>query len=173
MTNAFGANGYPLLQWDRKPIDPHLLTGFALHWEEEFTLVHLMDDVHYCLDGYAVFRNANVRRWREVAPDEFEARAGKLQRLRPRVPAGLRLDSLKEIIATAGEVFPLLTLHRERLNRKVCYLGKFLQVNGRSVTLRDISPGAEWGGKERYALNDITLLEFGRAYNTLLARMTN
>jgi hypothetical protein len=41
------------------------------------------------------------------------------------------------------------------------------------MTILAISPQAEWEEEERYELRDITLLEFGGAYEILLTRMAS
>jgi hypothetical protein len=32
-----------LVEFDRRPIDPHPLVGFALDWTEDLTLLHLLN----------------------------------------------------------------------------------------------------------------------------------
>ncbi len=39
------------------------------------------------------------------------------------------------------------------------------------MAIKAISPQALWEGEESYALNEITLLEFGGEYEKLLQRM--
>lgn len=78
---------------------------------------------------------------------------------------------MKEAVCTAGEAFPLITIHRERMDRSVCFVGRLRRTTQRAVTILEISPQAAWETESRYPINDITLLEFGGAYETLLARM--
>jgi hypothetical protein len=169
---AFAANGFPLLEFDRKPIDRDLLRGFALAWSAELTLVQVMCDKMFRLNGYAVFRNSDVRRWRAVSRDDFLARAAVLHRVRPCKPGVVTIASMKEAVVSAGATFPLITIHRERTERGCCYVGKMLRASQRAMTLLHISTQAQWEGEEEsYPLRDITLLEFGGAYEKLLARM--
>jgi len=168
---AFKARGFPLLEFDRAPIDRNALKGFALGWNSELTLIQVTDDVHFRLLGYAIFRNSDVKRWRPVRPDDFLARAVRLNRLRPSKPAGVSYESMKEAVSSVGAAFPLITIHRERIDRTVCYVGKVRRTSQRATTILSISPQAEWEPEECYQLKDITLLEFGGAYETLLARM--
>jgi hypothetical protein len=86
---AFHANGFSLLEFDRKPIDRDPLQGFAIQWNSDLTLVHLVEDRTFRLDGYAVFRNSDVRRWRPIPKSEFLARAATLNKLRPQKPEGV------------------------------------------------------------------------------------
>src|SRR5712671_5158581 len=100
VADAFTLNSFPLLQFDRKAIDKHLLSGFAIDWTDDFTLIQLIEDHTYRLNGYCVFRNTDIRRWRSVRKEEFLARASRLHKLRPSRPAKLSLASMKEALAT-------------------------------------------------------------------------
>ena len=164
--------GFPLIQFDRRPIDRDLLVGLALKWSTDITVIHVLENSQFQLNGYAVFRNSEVRRWRPIPRDEFYARAAVLNRVLPELPTGVKITSMKEAVSTAGKAFPLITIHRERIQRGVCEIGTFLRTTQRSVVLRPISPEAEWEEEETYLLRDITLLEFGGAYEQLLDRMS-
>ena len=165
--------GFPLVEFDRAPINRNVLRGVALGWNSELTLIQVLDDAYFRLNGYAIFRNSDVKRWRPVGPDDFLARAAKLNKLRPSKPAGVRYSSMKEALSSAGAAFPLITIYRERLDRTVCYVGKVRRTSQRATTILPISPQAEWEPEERYQLKDITFLEFGGAYEVLLARMAD
>ena len=168
---AVVVNGFRLLEFDRTPINRNILTGFPLGWNSKLTLVEVLDDVYFRLNGYAIFHNADVKRWRPIRADDFRGKAVKLNKLRPVAPAGVRFSSMREAVSSAGVAFPLITVHRERIRRNAFYVGKVLRTSQRATTLLPISPGAEWELEERYQLKDITLLEFGGAYEDLLFRM--
>jgi len=59
-------------------------------------------------------------------------------------------------------------IHRERIERGVCSVGKVRRTSQRSATFILISPEAEWDVEESFLLRDITLVEFGGAYERLL-----
>ena len=105
----FTINGFPLIEFDRRPIDRTVLRGFVLGWSDEVTLVHLLDCGTYHLNGYAVFRNPDIKNWRELPKEDFLARVAPLRRLRPRMPAGMELKSMRHAINFAGANFPLIT----------------------------------------------------------------
>jgi hypothetical protein len=170
---AFEANGFPLVEFDRKPVDQHPIRGFALAWNTDLTLVHLIEEHRFHLNGYAVFRNKDVRRWREITPGRFLARSAKPLKLSPSMPEGVAITSMKHAAASAGAAFPLITLHRERINRGVCYIGKVLRTSQRTVTVLPIDPQAEWDKAENHRLAEITRLEFGGAYEDLLFRLAD
>ena len=169
--DGFMLGGFPLVEFDRKPIDAFPLRGFALAWNHELTLIQVLNDDFFRLNGYAVLRNLDVRRWRTFPKDDFRARAVHLQRVHPLSPGGVRIGSMREALSSAGAAFPLITIHRERIKKRVCFVGKFLGASRRTLTIREISPQAEWEQQEDYTIRDITLLEFGGEYEKLLSKM--
>jgi len=64
-----------VVEFDRKPLDRNLLCGFVLEFTDRLTLTSLLDDVRFDLNGYFVFRNSDVRRWRPVGEDSVRVRA--------------------------------------------------------------------------------------------------
>jgi hypothetical protein len=168
---AFEANGFPLLEFDRRPIDRDRLAGFALGWNSEFTLLHVYEREQFRLNGYSIFRNSDIRSWRRIAKEELLARAARLHRLRPAIPGGVAISSIGEALSGAGEAFPLITIYRERIKRNVCHVGKFLDANQRSLSIFSITSEAEWESRETYRLKDITLIQFGGAYERLLHKL--
>src|SRR5260370_36828776 len=115
--------GFPLLGFDRKPIDPLPLRGFALAWNADLTLIQVLNSDFFRLNGYAIFRNSDVKRWRPVSKPDFVARAVRLQNVRPSKPDTVTIGSMKEALASAGAAFALITIHRERIKRGVCHVG--------------------------------------------------
>jgi hypothetical protein len=143
----------------------------VLDWGPELTLVQVFDTDSFQLDGYAVFRNSDVRRWREIPKADFAARAADFNNVLPSRPKLVTIASMKESAASAGASFPLITIHRERIKKGVCFVGRFVRASQRSITIESITPQAEWEGQENYRLKDITLLEFGGVYENLLSAL--
>ena len=142
-----------------------------MDWNRDLTLVHLIEDHRFRLNGYAVFRCKDVRRWRAVPRNDFLAKSVRLLRLSPSRPRNVSLASLKEAITSVGTKFALITVHRERVNRGACEVGRLLRASQRTVKILSITPQAEWEGPESYRMKDVTLLEFGGAYEELLCQM--
>jgi len=168
---AFAVDGFPLLESDRRPVDQNSLVGFALTWNANLTLIQPIETEQFLLNGYTIFRNSDVKRWRPISNDDFQARAAILHKLGPRKPAKVGITSVREALSSAGKAFPLVTIHTERVRRGVCYIGRVLRTSQRAVTVLSISPQADWDGEESYLLKNITLIEFGGTYERLLARM--
>jgi hypothetical protein len=75
------------------------------------------------------------------------------------------------VIASTPESFPLISIHREKIRPGKYRVGKVLRIGQRSLRLLSVSPEAEWEEEESFQLKDITLVEFGGAYESLLVRM--
>jgi hypothetical protein len=164
-------NGFPLMEFDRRPIDPYNLAGLVLTWNTKLTLVQPIEKEQFLLNGYSIFRNSDVEGWRPIPKEDFLARATVLHKLRPRKPAEVGIDSVRQALSSAGKAFPLVTIHTERVRRDVCYIGRVLRTSQRALTLLSISPRADYDEEESYLLKNITLIEFGGTYERLLAHM--
>jgi hypothetical protein len=160
-----------LVEFDRRPLDRFLLRGFVLEYNHYLTLIHVLNDYIWALNGYAVLANADVRKWRTVETESFIARAVAHQRLRPKAPAGVQIENWRSVCETAGKQFPLLTISRERLKRNACDIGRFIKTSQRSLIVRDLDPDVKWCGLEKYQFRDFTLMKFGGAYESLLAAL--
>ncbi len=157
-----------LIEFDRKPIDPYALRGFALDWTDDLTLMQEVNTDRMELNGYSVIRNEDVRRWR-LEPKTFIERALKLKGVAPTPLDGVSLASWRNVLETAGRLFPLVTLRREKINPRVCYIGCVRSMTEKVVTLTKIDPDARWGDTKRYRFSDLTKVDFGGGYEDALA----
>ena len=84
---------------------------------------------------------------------------------KPRV----RVDSVVDLLESAGRTFPLVAIHCEAVDPEVCYIGKFLGFEQRKVRLREIDTDANWHVEDSlYRLKDITRVDFGGHYEEAL-----
>jgi hypothetical protein len=59
----------------------------------------------------------------------------------------------------------LVTIHRERVDRGVCWIGRVIGVDRGCVKLLEIRPDATWNDEpEVYRLSEITRIDFGGGY---------
>jgi len=158
-----------LVEFDRKPLDLNKLVGFVLQLTDALTLVQPVDFNRMELNGYSVIRNKDVHRWRPVGPETCTGRVLKLKGICPEPLKGLDLSSWRELLASAASLFPLLTLHREKLNPRVCYVGRVSSMTEKVVALKKIDPDARWGDTKRYRFRDLTKVDFGGGYEQALA----
>ena len=156
----------------RRPIDRDPLRGVVLDVARDLALLHRLSDAIH-LDGYAALRIGDVSLV-DARPryGAFYDRALALRRENPRLPKGIDLNGMDLAIASAGRLFPLVTIHRELISPDTCSIGKVHIVTEKSVMLRWLNPSAKWNGTSpRYRLADITLLEFGGEYEDALAHV--
>ena len=65
--------------------------------------------------------------------------------------------------------FPLVAIHRERVNPDVCWIGRVTGVDRGRVSLLKIDPDASWDAEPKeYRLNEITRVNFGGDYENAL-----
>ena len=158
-----------LVEFDRKPVTNYKLRGFVLAYSDILTLLNLFDPDFY-LNGYTVIRNDDVRRYRILdEPSSFINRALKLKRIRPQPKPMVSIESMPELLSSANEGFPLITIHREKISDEVCYIGRLDKMTEKTFTLYEIDPDAEWEGVHRYRFSDITRVDFGGGYEEALA----
>jgi hypothetical protein len=159
------------IEFDRKPVDRDLVRGFVLEFSERLTLISPLDDERFELNGYTVIRNCDVRRWRQSEEDSFCVRALKLKGIQPTRKRGLSLASWPELLKTANELFPLITISRERIDRNVCQIGRLVSENRVSFELKEIDTNGSWEDCQRYKFSDLTRVDFGGGYEDALARV--
>ena len=159
--------GY-LIEFDRKPVDPHRLYGIALGWSDDLTLLQLVNPDTMDVDGYSVIRNSDVRRWRPLGPKTFMARALKLRGIKAAFRDTIVLGDWRVVLETAGALFPLLTLQREKMNPHACHIGKVHLMTAKTVTLKTIDPDAKWAERRQFRFADLTRVDFGGAYEEAL-----
>jgi len=89
---------------------------------------------------------------------------------RVRRPPRVDISSLETILLTAARLFPLVTIHCERLDPDVCHIGRVVQVERGRLFLLEIGPSADWDTEvTEYSLRDITRVDFGGSYEEALS----
>jgi hypothetical protein len=163
---------FHLAEFDRKPLDQHSLWGFVLGWSQKLTLLHVVSDHLFELNGYCVLKNSEVRRWRVAEPDSLMVRALETKRIRPKPLASISYEDWPSVLRTAGAAYPLLTIYRERIKKDACHIGRLSTVDSRSFVLNEIDSSACWDDEPcRYKFSDLTLVQFGGRYEDALYRV--
>ena len=143
--------------------------GFVVAASPLFVVLHVVAPTLY-LDGYEVFCTADVTEVRVgFRSRRFVEEVLRLRGQRPSAPARLDLSSLPALLASAGRLFPLLVVHRERIHRDSCWIGQVASMTEKTFVLREIDPSAKWNGQTRYRFRDVTRIGFGGAYEEALA----
>jgi hypothetical protein len=157
-----------LVQFSRRFEDTKV-RGYVLDVGPRFFLLLLLSD-RIWFDGFECFRISDVRElMADPHADFVEAALLKRGQRKPRTPR-VDLASIEQLLLTANRHFPLVTIHSERLDPEVCYIGRVLGVQGGRASLLEISPGAVWEPTpSEYRLREITRVGFGADYEDALA----
>jgi hypothetical protein len=146
------------------------LDGFVVGVGQAWVLLALLDP-NINLNGYVAVRLADVSKVEpRGGPDTFVGRALSARGEWPPMSVDMDLDSVGELIRTAAEVAPLVTLHIEEDDPTLCFIGRPVRFTSRSVHLHGITPEAEWeDSPDVWAFADVTRVEFGGRYEDALA----
>jgi hypothetical protein len=142
--------------------------GYVVGLSPGFVVLHRVADT-ILLDGYQVFRVADITKaWGDYPSRGFVEKALHLRNQRLEPVENLDLASVETVLSSAGAIFPLLSIHRERIYRDSCWIGQVVGMTDRTFLFRQINPAAEWVGTARYRFRDITKIDFGGRYEEAL-----
>jgi hypothetical protein len=141
------------------------LEGFVVGVGERWVLLHVLNPDMF-LDGYAALRLKDIRRVESRGgADSFPLRALRHFGESPRTPEAVSLDTIQGVLSSLADGYPLLTIHVERLDPEVCYIGKFVKASNRSLHLLEIRTSATWDKTPtKWPLKEITRIEVGGRY---------
>src|SRR5271156_3948560 len=145
------------------------VNGYVLDIGPQFFLIALVSD-GLRPNGFQCYRLADIRKLQ--VPDKFaEFHEAMLKKRGTRFPKKLRVDvsSAEKLLRTANRAFPLITIHREKVDAGVCSIGRVADLGKGRVTLLEIGPDASWDNElETYRLSEITRVDFGGDYENAL-----
>ncbi len=150
-------------------LDRGTINGYVLDIGPQFFLLALVTD-GIRFNGFQCYRLSDVRKLQ--VPDRYarfhEAVLKKRRERFPQKPPVV-VSTLAELLLTANRAFPLVTIHREKVDRGACWIGRVVEVGKGRVTLLEIGPGATWDHElESYRLSEITRVDFGGDYEDAL-----
>ncbi len=165
LTDAIAGQTYVRLtrRFEDSPIH-----GYALAIGPEFFLFALVNEQIW-LDGFECFRIADIKK---IKPAPYAAFAEKALELRGERRPGkprITMDSIESVLHSANRAFPLVTIHLEKADPQVCYIGKVTGISQGKVSLLEIAPSAKWDElPTTYSLRKITRVSFGGDYEDAL-----
>ncbi len=159
-----------LFEINRCPRDVGPTVGFVVDFSDALILFHALDQDSFRLNGYTVIKVEDIGCYRVFGKaDNWQFRAVKHFRLRPVRPVGVCVASLPELLRSVAKHYPLITLHPERKEPDVCYIGSLVSMTERTFTFEDLDCNGEWGGPHRMKFSDVTRVDFGGGYEKALA----
>ena len=160
-----------VVEFKRPKIDDYKLLGFVLDYSDSLTLLNVLKDDFY-LNGFTVIRNSDITKYRAYDKDDyFLNMALRLKSIKPARKPKIDLTKWASVLQTAQKRFPLITIHRETISNKVCYIGKLISVSEKTFSLYDIDSSANWDRPYRRKLADLTKVDFGGGYEDALWRV--
>jgi hypothetical protein len=144
--------------------------GYVVNTSEHWLLLLLVGDgIAYA--GFQALRVQDVASFEMPSPRAafYQAVLRKRGLRRPRTPK-LNLSSAQELIQSAGKRFPLITIHREKVDPEICHIGQVISTSSASVSLLEVTPDATWvDAPSTYRLSQVTRVDFGGPYEEALA----
>jgi hypothetical protein len=150
-------------------LDRGTINGYVLDIGPQFFLIALVSD-GIRPNGFQCYRLSDIRKLQ--VPDKFALfHEAVLKKRGARFPKKPRVDvsSLAKLLLTASRAFPLLTIHREKVDASACWIGRVVELGKGRVTLLEIGPDASWDDRlKTYRFDEITRVDFGGDYEDAL-----
>jgi len=159
----------PLIVKFYSPYEPGSTLGYVLDMGPEFFLLGFIDD-HIRFNGFHCYRVSDVRKLRAPAPNaEFITNALLLRNETIDKKPDINLSDIAALLNSGSQLFPLITIHREKLNPDTCKIGKIIEIKDNVLRFLEIDPDAIWEEKPtKIRLSDITRVDFGGGYEEAL-----
>lgn len=148
------------------------IEGYVLDIGPKFFLLGVIDD-RIRFDGFQCMRLSDVRRLEIPAPyAEFVVAAlikrGETIKRKPSIDLG----SVRKILDSANRIAPLVTIHTQKTDPDVCWIGRVLGGTKSHVSLLEIGPDAVWADiPAKKALKEITRIDFLGGYEDALYKV--
>ena len=159
----------PMIVKFYSPYEPGSTIGYVLDIGPEFFLLRFIDD-HIRFNGFQCIRVSDVKKLKAPAPtSEFITNALLLRHPSIERKPDIKLSDVGALLHSAGQLFPLITVHREEINPDTCKIGKIIDVDKAHLRMLEIGPDAIWEEKPtKIRLTDITRVDFGGGYEEAL-----
>jgi hypothetical protein len=158
-----------LIEFDRRPQIYERIAGFVLDFGDSLILLHLLEWNTFILNGYIIVREQDINNYRVFGkPAYWQNKAARKNRLKPINPH-ISINSVEDSILSASKSFPLIAIEKELVADDKRFIGRPAEFTSKTVTIHRLSPNAEWTGKSRFNLTEITRIEFGGGYERALA----
>jgi len=152
-----------------RPFEEATVSGYVLDVGPRWLLLALVGD-GIRFNGFQCIRLSDVRELQAPHPHAAFAEAAMKKRGErlPRKPR-VSVASIEELLVSVNRSFPLVTIHREKVDRDVCEIGRVMRVQNGWLSLLEINPDASWDAQaNQYRLRDITRVDFGGDYEEAL-----
>jgi len=148
--------------------DEWVVRGYVVGLGPGFVMIAVVND-RIWHDGFECFRRPDIIAVQVDPKARFVEKALELRgEMIPEAPA-VSLESVEDLLTSAGRAFRLVTIHREMEDPDVCQIGHVIEVVGGELVMREVSPTAEWDVElERYQTSSVTRVSFGADFEAAL-----
>ena len=154
-----------MVQLIRSAVGMSNVFGVVVDATDDLVLVHYFDSEAFCLSGYDVLRQRDIRSYCFFDdPRYWRFRALRRLKIRPTAPVGISLASIPELLASVAKHYPLLSVHHERRDRCTTFVGPVVSMAERSFTTENLNYYGEWTGPRRMRYDDVTKVCFDGGY---------
>jgi hypothetical protein len=145
------------------------IRGYVMGVGPGFVMIAVVND-RIWFDGFECFRRSDIMAVEDDPCTEFVERALELRgEIAPSAPP-VSLASIEALLATAGQAYRLVTVHREGIDPEICHIGSIQEIDGADLILHEVTPAAEWEDEfDRYLITEITRVAFGADYEDALS----
>ncbi|MCP4493063.1 MAG: hypothetical protein GY820_38060 [Gammaproteobacteria bacterium] len=158
-----------LTRLERSDIEPGHFTGYVVDATDELLLFLVVSDL-ILFNGFSILRVCDLTSIEVPAPNfKFVEKALRIRDEEIEKAPPIDLSSITAVLESSSKVYPLVTIHWEKIDPDVCFIGHVVNVGDARLSMFDIAPGAEWDNEptERAVL-DITRIDFGGKYEDAL-----
>ena len=132
-----------LVKFDRGRFDSEI--GFVLDVNEEFTLINNFDFESTSTTGFSIFKNKSVKDYELYDdPNSFDALLVDLKKVKPKKKPFISINTINDLLKTVNENFPLIVIHREKVDKEICQIGKIVEIKKNAFLMLEIDTNAEW-----------------------------
>ena len=136
---------------------------------EKLLLMQEISDNMVVVDGYTVFRLADIRSYQ--TDESFMPRVLRLLDRKPTVPADIDLADWPALFTSLRANYPLVQIELESKEPECCFIGPIIEQTKHHIKLSKIGYDGRYSDEEAFALRDITLVEFDTAYVNALWKL--
>ncbi|MFG0248362.1 MAG: hypothetical protein ACF8OB_05700 [Phycisphaeraceae bacterium JB051] len=151
------------------PYEDGTIIGYPVSLSDTWLLLANIDDsVRY--NGFHCIRIADIRSLKyPFAQAQFFIDALQIRQLSCPSKPDIKLSSIQLLLKSAARLFPVTTIHRQRIDPDICHIGQVVNVPQGQLSLLEIGPDAEWDKTPTtYNLREITRVDFGGDYEEAL-----
>jgi hypothetical protein len=163
-----------LIRIERSNLEDGSIEGYVVALGPDFFLMEVIDDSirmdgHYCLRYQDITDCENPCSRMGFVENVLQLR-GIERAEKPEVD----LSSIEAIVQSVGTSQSIITIHPEETDPGTCFIGKYGGMENGFLSLLELTTDGKWSEEPgKYAIEEITRVDFGGAYEGALLLVAN